>query len=102
MTLLTRLAARLTTWEATYRGIRLPIDVVRRGLAFHAAHYLPLGVAALATTAAYHIGLYFSPNYWSLHGMLYLAVLSGEVILGAAYLFNTYWIAMRKMMYANY
>jgi hypothetical protein len=102
MTLLTRLAARLTTWEATYRGIRLPIDVVRRGLAFHAAHYLPLGLAALATTAAYQIGLYFYPNYWQLHGMLYLEVLSGEVILGAAYLFNTYWIAMRKMMYANY
>jgi len=31
----------------------------------------------------------------------YLYVLSGEVIIGAVYLFQTYWIGMRNMMYAN-
>ena len=31
----------------------------------------------------------------------YLYVLGAEVIVAAAYLFHTYWIAMRNMMYAN-
>ena len=31
----------------------------------------------------------------------YLYVLSAEVIIGAIYLFQTYWIGMRNMMYAN-
>jgi hypothetical protein len=101
LTMTTRIAARLTTWEATYRGYRLPLPVVQRALAFHAAHYLPVGLAALFTTAAYQIALYVNPNF-AIHGIAYLAVLSSEVILGAVYLFNTYWIAMRKMMYANY
>ena len=32
---------------------------------------------------------------------VYLYTLSGEVVLAAAYLFKTYWVAMRNMMYAN-
>src|SRR5688500_18730383 len=51
----TLLAARLTTWEATYRGIRLPLPVVRRGLYYHAAHYLPVAVVALATVIGYQV-----------------------------------------------
>ena len=31
----------------------------------------------------------------------YLYVLSAEVVIAAIYLFKTYWIAMRNMMYAN-
>jgi hypothetical protein len=31
----------------------------------------------------------------------YLYILCAEVILGAVYLFQTYWIGMRNMMYAN-
>src|SRR5205814_1383402 len=49
----TEIAARLTHWEATYRGLRLPLPVVRRGLYYHAAHYLPVGLVALATIVAY-------------------------------------------------
>jgi len=101
LTMTTRIAALLTTWEATYRGYRLPLPVVQRALAFHAAHYLPVALAALFTTAGYQIALAFNPNF-AIHGIAYLEVLSGEVVLGAIYLFNTYWIAMRKMMYANY
>jgi hypothetical protein len=101
LTLLTRFAARLTNWEATYRGLRLPVPVVRRGLAFHAAHYLPVAIVALVTTAAYQIALHLHQMYWLIHWKIYLGVLCAEVILGAAYLFNTYWIAMRNMMYAN-
>jgi hypothetical protein len=101
MTLLTRVAARLTTWEASYRGFRLPLPVVRRGLAFHAAHYLPVAIIAVVTTAAYQFGLYLQGDYWRIHWKIYLGALSAEVILGAMYLFITYWIAMRNMMYAN-
>jgi hypothetical protein len=105
LTVLTRVATRLTTWEANYRGYRLPLQVVRRGLAFHAAHYLPVAIVALITTAAYQIALHrnrTSLMYWLIHWKIYIGVLSAEVILGAMYLFTTYWIAMRKMMYANY
>src|SRR5438309_5263271 len=41
---LTNLAAALTTWEARYRGYRLPKNVVLRGLYYHAAHYTPVAV----------------------------------------------------------
>jgi hypothetical protein len=96
----TGIAARLTTWEARYRGIRLSKPMVRRGLNYHAAHYLPVAFGAWFTTALYQrllslkiLGL-GSAN-------AYLYVLSAEVILAAAYLFKTYWAAMRNMMYAN-
>jgi hypothetical protein len=102
MSLLTRLAGRLTTWEASYRGYRLPLPVVRRALGFHAAQYFPIGIVAVVTTAAYQLGLYYNLNYWSIHWKLYFGILSAEVILGATYLFHAYWIAMRNMMYANY
>jgi hypothetical protein len=103
MTWITRLAVRLTNWEATYRGLRLPVAVVQRGLAFHAAHYLPVAIVAVITTGGHVLALQLHPaGYWYDHQMAYLYVLSGEVILGAGYLFNTYWIAMRNMMYANH
>ena len=96
----TAIAARLTTWEATYRGIRLPLAVVRRGLYYHAAHYLPVAIVAVATVIGYQVllsrrvvGIATASNY--------LYVLSGEVIVAALYLFHTYWIGMRNMMYAN-
>src|SRR3954471_7759953 len=50
----TRLAARLTAWEAAYRGLRLPLPVVLRGLYYHAAHYLPVGLIGFATVTAYY------------------------------------------------
>lgn len=97
---LTSLAARLTTWEATYRGIRLPVSVVLRGMHYHAAHYLPVALAALGTVVGYRL---LNP-----HGAadpstirLYLYILAAEIIVAAAFLFHTYWIAMRNMMYAN-
>lgn len=97
---ITRLAARLTNWEATYRGIRLPVIVVLRGLYYHAAHYLPVSAAAAVTVIGY--------QWLLIHGTAsiasattYLYVLSGLVVVSAIYLFNTYWIGMRNMMYAN-
>jgi hypothetical protein len=99
--LTTRLASMLTAWEARYRGIRLPPRVVRRGLYYHAAHYLPVAVAALITVVGYVFVLcrvWPRAQLWSTG---YLYVLCGEVVVAAGYLFNTYWIGMRNMMYAN-
>jgi hypothetical protein len=96
----TRIAALLTAWEAAYRGLRMPIDAVTRALHFHAPHYLPVSLMAAATVLGYQ---------WLLvrrivpitSATTYLYVLCGEVIVGAWYLFRTYWIGMRNIMYAN-
>jgi len=99
--LMNLLAARLTHWEASYRGLRLTLPVVRRGLYFHAVHYLPVAVVAVVTVYAYVYGVWhgtFDPvrtTTW------YLYTLCAEVVLAAAFLFKTYWTAMRNMMYAN-
>jgi hypothetical protein len=97
---ITRIAARLTNWEATYRGIRLPYDIVLRGMYYHAAHYLPVGLVAFVTVIGYQLLL--SMNAMGLDsGTKYLYALSALVVVSAGYLFNTYWIGMRNMMYAN-
>lgn len=100
MIMLTGLAARLTTWEATYRGYRLPLPVVQRGLYYHAAHYIPVAMLVCVTTVSY---AFLRSRGWisESRDTVYLYVLCGEVVLAAGYLFNTYWIAMRKMMFAN-
>jgi hypothetical protein len=96
----TALAARLTHWEATYRGFRLPLPVVKRGLYYHAAHYLPVALCAAVTVAAF-VGLLTRDLLDVSWYTRYLYILSAEVVLGAFYLFKTYWTAMRNMMYAN-
>ena len=98
--IITRLAAGLTSWEAAYRGYRLPLPVVRRGLHYHSAHYLPVALTAAATVLGYQLMLRtmeVSPD----SPATYLYVLSGEVVFFAIYLFKTYWTAMRNLMYAN-
>lgn len=95
-----RLATRLTAWEAAYRGYRLPHPVVLRALYYHAAHSLPVATIALTTVAGYAVLL--SHGVFGYASMLnYLYVLCGEVLVAAFYLFATYWIAMRNLMYAN-
>ena len=97
---LTRLAARLTTFEATHRGLRLPLPVVLRGLHFHGAHYLPVALVAAVTVIGYQV-LLARGVLSALSGERYLYVLCAEVVFGAMYLFKTYWTAMRNLMYAN-
>lgn len=97
--LVTRLAAKLTAWEAAYRGYRLPYRPVLRGLYFHAAHYLPIGLIALVTLIASQFALEHYPAKFTYDRYAY--ILCAEVILAAGYLFKTYWIGMRNMMYAN-
>ena len=93
-------ASRLTAWEANYRGIRLPLAVVQRSLYYHAAHYFPVALVAVVIVGAY--------AYAFRHGVVppdtittYLYTLCGVVVAMAAYLFHTYWIGMKNMMYAN-
>src|SRR5687768_4492874 len=46
-------AARLTYWEASYRGLRLTLPVVRRGLYYHAIHYAPVAALAAITVVGF-------------------------------------------------
>jgi hypothetical protein len=94
-----RLAGKLTAWEAAYRGYRLPHTVVIRALYYHSAHLLPVALLGFITCAGYD----FLLHHWlqKTSELIYLYILCGEVILSAGYLFNTYWIGMRNLMYAN-
>ena len=100
LTGVTRLAGWLSSLEARYWGMRLPHPIVRRGLQFHAACYLPVGLLAVCITWGYRALLgagvvsYASATY-------YLYTLCAAVIVSALYLFRMYWIAMKGMMYAN-
>src|SRR5579884_1470728 len=98
---ITRLAARLTSYEAAYRGIRLPLPVVLRGLDYHAAHYLPVALVAAGTVIGNYLYALRAPSAAMLHANVYLYLLCGEVVIGAFYLFRTYWIGMKNMMYAS-
>jgi hypothetical protein len=97
---ITHIAARLSSWEAAYRGLRLPHAVVLRALYYHAAHYLPVAILAAVTILLLR-PLIATPQS-SVHGItVYLTLLSAQIVLSAAYLFITYWIGMRNIMYAN-
>ncbi len=99
---ITRLAGRLTTLEATYRGLRLPYTVVLRGMYYHSAHYVPVGVAALVLVEGYQLArTLFAAALPFNSPMIYLYALCALVVISALYLFQTYWIGMRNMMYAN-
>ncbi|MGD0541483.1 MAG: hypothetical protein ABSB33_08190 [Tepidisphaeraceae bacterium] len=95
-----RLAARLTAWEAAYRGYRLPHGVVLRALYYHSAHFLPVALLALVTCGGYNL-LQRTGRLQMTSASAYLYFLCGEVVIAAGYLFNTYWIGMRNLMYAN-
>jgi hypothetical protein len=94
-------AARLTAWEAAYRGIRLPRRVVLRGLDYHAPHYLPVAILTAAVICGYQVFIRYSPTTAGLYATTYLYILCGAIIVGAVYSFKTYWIAMRNLMYGN-
>jgi hypothetical protein len=94
------LATRLTAFESKYHGLRLPQPVVQRLMNYHTACYLPVSLTAALYIAAARtliatgiLGPSFILNY------LYL--LCAFVIFSAAYLFWTYWMAMKNAMYAN-
>ena len=99
------LAARLTAWEANYRGLRLPKTVVRRGMDYHAAS-LPVVIAlvlavVLVFRACLVAGWIEEPATYLQAIYAYLGTLAGVCVAGAVYLFWTYWIGMKNMLYAN-
>jgi hypothetical protein len=97
----THLATWLTAWEAGWRGYRLPREVVLRGLCYHAAHLLPVAIAALLTVVAYRL-LWLTGLVGIDSIVAYLGALSVVTVGGAVYLFWTYWLAMKNMLYANH
>jgi hypothetical protein len=97
---ITRLASALTHWEGGYWGYRMPTAAVRRVMNFHTAQLLPIAIVALVTVVGYRV-LLDRNILTALAGVKYLLVLSIEVLIGAGYLFRTYWIAMKNIMYAN-
>lgn len=98
---LTELATRLTVWEASWRGYRLPLPVVRRALHYHAAQTLPATLALLAVVAGYRTLLAAGLLDFATTIVPYLYVLSATAIGAALHLFWTYWIGMRNLLYAN-
>ena len=94
------LAAWLSAIESAFWGMRLPQQIVKRGLQFHAACYFPVGLFAVAIVWGYAALLQLGTLAYT-SATYYLYVLCGAVILSAGYLFRMYWIAMRNMMYAN-
>jgi hypothetical protein len=99
--LLTHVVARLTVFEGGYRGLRLPRDIVRRAMDYLAIHLLPPALLAIATTGTYAYIDERQPMLTAAWVMPYIYLLGGEVIASAVYLFWTYWIAIRNLMYAN-
>ena len=79
----------------------MPLNVVQRGLDYHAAHYLPVALVAVITVLTYRVLAMHFPTRSADWGMKYLYVLCAEVVIAAGYLFKTYWAAMRNMMYAS-
>lgn len=100
MVVLNRVVARLTAWEAAYRGLRLPRKAVQRALDYHSVHLTPVALLALVTVVGYRLLLDRGIATAS-HDEVYVWTLCGEVILSAGYLFFTYWAAMRNMLFAN-
>jgi len=94
------LAARLTAWEAGYRGYRLPHPVVVRALYYHSANLLPVAIIAPLTIGGYSF-LEHRRVFPVTSDTAYLYTLSGEIILLPILMFQKYWTAMRNLMYAN-
>lgn len=101
------LAARLTTWEASYRGLRLPASVVRRGMDYLAVSLLPVVGVLLLIVLGFRLTIalgladgYGATGYLNAL-MIYLGTLGTASVVGAIYLFWTYWIGMKNMLYAN-
>ncbi len=96
----TILATWLTRLEGKYWGYRLPTIAVRRTMHYHAAQLLPVAIVAFVTIVGY--GWLYRSGWVSVSSEVpYLYTLSVEVVVLAIYLFFTYWIAMKNILYAN-
>lgn len=92
------LVAKFTAFEADWRGLRMPREAITKALNYHAATYLLVSLLAVLTTGTYAAVAIHQPL---ISDAIYLEILTVQIILSAIYLFWTYWIAMRNIMYAN-
>lgn len=95
------LASHLTAFESRQRGLRLPQPVVWRVLAYQSAALLPFALLAAATVGGARLLVEYQPIVFAKNLHVYIGILAAEAIVGGAYLFWTYWMAMRGVMYAN-
>lgn len=95
------LASHLTAYEARQRGMRMPQPVVWRVLAYQSATLLPFALLAAATVLGAVLLRDVSAIAFAQNLHVYIGILAAEAIVGGAYLFWTYWMAMRGVMYAN-
>jgi hypothetical protein len=95
-----RFASALTVFEAKLHGLRMPGVAVGRALDYHAAAMLPVAVVTLLLTGIYAT-LRVLHVVDAQRDMMYLYVLCGWVVLSAGYLFQSYWRAMKGVMWAN-
>jgi hypothetical protein len=95
------LVAYLSAAEGKYWGLRLPRTIVRRALHYWTVHAAVVSIVVSFVPLAYLLML-VSTERAGLHFAAYLYTLSGAVVLGAFYLFWTYWIAMKSIMYGNF
>ncbi|MEM1011318.1 MAG: hypothetical protein AAGI46_03750 [Planctomycetota bacterium] len=95
-----KLIIAVATFEARWRGMRLPGPVVRRVMDYHVAHLLPVTLMAalvvVAANVAFHLGLAGPATFFN-----YLVALCGVIVVGSVWLFWTFWLAMSNMLRAN-
>ena len=72
-----------------------------RALHYHSAHYLPPALLVFTTIVGYQVLISVGRLAQLTSTVQYLYLLAAEVILCAVYLFWTYWIGMRNIMFAN-
>jgi hypothetical protein len=94
------LVAYLSAAEGRYWGLRLPRGIVRRVLHYWTVHAAAASIVISFVPLAYLLMLVANPRA-GLYFAEYLYVLSGAVVVAAMYLFRTYWIAMKSIMYGN-
>ena len=95
------LASNLTAFESRHRGMRLPQPVVYRVLGYQSAALLPFAVLAATTVGGAVLLAVTRPMLFAINLHVYIGLLAAEAVVGGAYLFWTYWMAMRGIMYAN-
>ncbi len=90
----------LATWEANWRGMRLPGPVVKRVMDFHVAHLMPVCLLIMSVVIGGHV--MFHLRLGGPEGFFgYLIALCVATIGGAVWLFWTFWLAMSNMLRAN-
>ncbi len=94
------LVVYLSAAEGKYWGLRLPRPIVRRTLQYWTVHAAAASIVISFIPLAYLL-LLVSSDQAGLYFAGYLYTLSGAVVIAAFYLFRTYWVAMRAIMYGN-